>query len=214
MKRRVIAFDLDNTLTESKSPLTAHMAELLDGLLRKFQVCVISGGRFEQFEKQLLGKLRTDPRTLTALHIMPTSGTRYYKFDRASGSWQQIYAEDIAVEQREKIIAALNTSADALGYRAKKLWGLQIDDRGSQVTFSALGQIAPVAIKKTWDPDGNKKRKLRDYAAGLIPEFEVQIGGTTSIDVTRIGIDKAYGVKKLIKLLGITKNMSSLSVIS
>jgi phosphomannomutase len=205
MKRRVIAFDLDNTLADSKSPITVQMADLLDGLLKKFQVCVISGGKFEQFEEQLLNHLKAPPRTLTALHIMPTCGTRYFRFDVADKAWQQVYAEELTAAQRAKIVAALDKGADALGYRPKKLWGEQIEDRGSQVTFSALGQDAPVPRKQAWDSDGTKKRKLRDYVAKAIPEFEVRVGGSTSIDVTTPGIDKAYGIKKLIELLDVTK---------
>jgi len=205
MKRRVIAFDLDNTLADSKSPITEEMADLLNGLLRKFQVCVISGGKFEQFEKQLLNHLDAAPRTLRSLHIMPTCGTRYFRFGVAADAWQQVYAEDLSADQKAKIVAALDAGADALGYRAAKLWGAQIEDRGSQVTFSALGQEAPIATKEAWDPDGTKKGRLRDYVAKAIPEFEVRVGGSTSIDVTKPGIDKAYGIKKLIKLLAVTK---------
>jgi HAD superfamily hydrolase (TIGR01484 family) len=205
MKRRVIAFDLDNTLADSKSPITKRMADLLDGLLKRFQVCVISGGKFEQFEEQLLNHLRAAPRTLAALHVMPTCGTRYFRFDLAAKVWRQVYAEDLTADQRARIVAALDKGADALGYRPTKLWGAQIEDRGSQVTFSALGQEAPVASKQAWDPDGTRKRKLRDYVAKVIPEFEVRVGGSTSIDVTKPGIDKAYGIKKLIELLAVTK---------
>lgn len=205
MRRRVIAFDLDDTLAESKSPITAQMADLLSRLLARFQVCVISGGKLEQFEEQLLNHLEADAGALTALHIMPTCGTRYLRFDAAAKVWEQVYAEDLTTEQRAGIVAALDKGADALGYRAAKLWGAQIEDRGSQVTFSALGQDAPVASKTAWDPDGSKKRKLRDYVANLIPDFEVRVGGSTSIDVTRPGIDKAYGIAKLIDVLALTK---------
>ena len=62
-----------------------------------------------------------------------------------------------------------------------------------------------MAKKEAWDPDGAKKKKLRDYVAEAIPEFEVRVGGSTSIDVTKPGIDKAYGIKKLIELLAVTK---------
>jgi HAD superfamily hydrolase (TIGR01484 family) len=205
MIRRVVAFDLDNTLAESKSPITGEMAGLLDRLLARFQVCVISGGKFEQFETQLINHLNVAPDKLGALHLMPTCGTRYYRFDIAAGTWRQVYAEDLAAEKRALIVAALNKAADTLGFRETKLWGEQIEDRGSQVTFSALGQEAPVANKEAWDPDGAKKRKLRDYVAKEIPEFEVRVGGSTSIDVTKHGIDKAYGIKKLIALLGVAK---------
>jgi phosphomannomutase len=205
MKRRVIAFDLDNTLADSKSPITGQMADLLDRLLRRFQVCVISGGKFEQFEKQLLHGLKTAPRGLQALHVMPTCGTRYYRFDTARRAWQQVYAEDLTADEKTRVVAALNKGADALGYREPRLWGAQIEDRGSQITFSALGQDAPIANKEAWDPDGEKKRKLRDYVAELVPDLGVRVGGSTSIDVTKHGIDKAYGITKLMGLLGATK---------
>jgi phosphomannomutase len=205
MIRRVVAFDLDNTLAESKSPITVRMAGLLDRLLARFQVCVISGGKFEQFEAQLISHLDVAPARLGALHVMPTCGTRYYRFDLASGSWEQVYAEDLPADKRATIAAALEQGAAALGFRETKLWGEQIEDRGSQVTFSALGQEAPVASKEAWDPDGAKKRKLRDYVANELPEFEVRIGGSTSIDVTKRGVDKAYGIKKLIGLLDVKK---------
>jgi phosphomannomutase len=205
MKRRVIAFDLDNTLAESKSPISVEMARLLDRLLTRFQVCVISGGKFEQFEAQLIDHLHVAPARLCALHVMPTCGTRYYRFDLAADAWQQVYAEDIPADKRATIAAALAKGAAALGFHEAKLWGEQIEDRGSQVTFSALGQEAPVASKEAWDPDGAKKRKLRDYVASELPDFEVRVGGSTSIDVTKHGIDKAYGIKKLIGLLGIAQ---------
>ncbi len=205
MIRRAVAFDLDNTLADSKSPISGEMAGLLDRLLARFQVCVISGGKFAQFEAQLIDHLNVAPERLASLHVMPTCGTRYYRFDVATGAWQQVYAEDLPADKKAVIVAALNKGAEALGFRETKLWGEQIEDRGSQVTFSALGQEAPVVNKEAWDPDGAKKRLLRDYVAREIPEFEVRVGGSTSIDVTKHGIDKAYGMKKLIALLGVAK---------
>lgn len=205
MRRKVIAFDLDGTLAESKSALTDDMAMVLNELLVHYQVCVISGGKFEQFEKQLLANLNADPIKLENLHLMPTCGTRYYKYDVAKGKWDNIYAEDFTEAEKKKIINALNKGLDDLSMREEKLWGEIIEDRGSQVTLSALGQEAPVKDKEEWDPDNSKKKKLRDYVANIIPEFEVRSGGTTSIDVTKLGIDKAYGMHKLMEMLEVSK---------
>ncbi|MBA3841705.1 MAG: HAD-IIB family hydrolase [Actinobacteria bacterium] len=205
MKRRVIAFDLDNTLTDSKSPLVDEMADLLDRLLLRFQVCVISGGTFEQFQKQLLHGLKAAPDALRALHVMPTCGTRYYRFDIATRSWRLVYAEDLTDVQKTKIVAALTKGADALGYRGSRLWGRRSKTEAARSRFSALGQEAPIAETEAWDPDGGKKRKLRDYVAKLIPELGVRVGGSTSIDVTKHGIDKAYGINKLLVLLDAAK---------
>jgi hypothetical protein len=84
------------------------------------------------------------------------------------------------------------------------LWGEQIEDRGSQITFSALGQHAPLEEKDKWDPDIGKRKKIKAVLDGLIPEFSVRIGGSTSIDITKPGIDKAYGIRKLRDLLSIS----------
>lgn len=76
-------------------------------------------------------------------------------------------------------------------------------NRGSQITFSALGQRVPLEQKEKWDADFTKRKKIQALLKDLIPEFTVRLGGTTSIDVTKLGIDKAYGIKKLREILGI-----------
>lgn len=201
----MIAFDLDNTLADSKSPIAGRMAALLGELLTRLQVCVISGGSFEQFRTQLLHRLVVSPASLGALHLLPTCGTRYYRYGVDAEEWRQVYAEDISPKDKAVIVAALDQGAATLGFQNARLWGSQVEDRGSQVTFSALGQNAPVAEKEAWDPDDTKKRTLRDLVATEIPGFEVRVGGSTSIDVTRHGIDKAYGMTMLIAHLGIAK---------
>jgi len=206
MRRKVIAFDLDDTLAVTKSPISDQMSSLLGQLLDKYEVCVISGGKFEQFEKQLIGRLEVDGKLLTKLHIMPTCGTRYYRYDAKKSAWTKIYAEDLSEKQKKHIIAVLSEGAKALGYWEEKPYGDIIEDRGSQVTFSALGQQAPPEAKYAWDPDGVKKHALRDYAAERLTDLEVRVGGSTSVDVTRIGIDKGYGMKKLMEVLSIDKH--------
>lgn len=213
MRKKLIAFDLDGTLADSKSPAEDRMTELLAQLLEKFEVCVISGGKFEQFEKQLINNLKAGPLQLEHLHIMPTCGTRYYQYDTGKKDWREIYAENFTAAEKKQIIDALNKGFDDLNMRAKKIYGESIEDRGSQVTFSVFGQDIVdvlgkegVRQKEAWDPDNSKKLKLRDYIAPLIPDFEVRVGGVTSIDVTKLGIDKAYGMKKLMEMLSIGKD--------
>ena len=198
--KKIIAFDLDGTLAESKSALPDEMSELLSRLLEKYQVCIISGGKFAQFEMQLLANLHADESLLERLHIMPTCGTRYYRHNTETGMWNLQYAEDLNEEEKSRIIKALNDSIDELKLREANPWGELVEDRGSQITFSALGQKAPVDKKEAWDPDNKKKHALRDLVAEKIPDFEVRTGGSTSIDVTKLGIDKAYGMEKLMAM--------------
>jgi hypothetical protein len=192
---KAVAFDLDDTLAPSKSPLDPSMATALVSLLQRLPVCIISGGRFEQFRAQVLDRLTAPEQVLGRLHLMPTSGTRYYT--RQHGAWSLVYAEDLSAQEKSRIVQVLEDTSRALGYWEEHPWGELIEDRGSQVTYSALGQAAPLDAKAAWDPDGTKKRLLVEHAAPLLPDFEVRGGGSTSIDVTRKGIDKAYAVRKL-----------------
>jgi len=203
LRRRVLAFDLDGTLAVTKSPISTSVAVLLGRALEVFDVCVISGGAFHQFELQLIDRLHVDRCRLARLHLMPTSGTRYYRYDVAASGWNQQYAEDLAEDDKQRVVAVLEQGAAQLGFWEPAPHGEIIEDRGSQITFSALGQEAPPALKYAWDPDGAKKEALRRYAAERLPDLEVRAGGTTSIDVTRHGIDKAYGMRKLMALLDV-----------
>jgi HAD superfamily hydrolase (TIGR01484 family) len=198
---RVVAFDLDDTLAVSKSQIDDRMAKLLAQLLAQVDVCVISGGRFEQFDAQVLRHLDLDSVARQRLHLMPTCGTRYYRW--IDEGWGLVYAEDLSEEAKERVVSVLVEGAKALGIWEPEPWGEIIEDRGSQVTFSALGQRAPVDKKYAWDPDGAKKAALRDYAAARLPDLEVRSGGSTSVDVTKMGVDKAYGMRKLMEHLGL-----------
>jgi hypothetical protein len=191
--KKLIVFDLDGTLAPSKSSLAPQTAGLLRDLLGVVKVAVISGGAWTQFEKQLLADLPQGSR-LANLSLLPTCGTKFFQYN---GKWEELYSEDLTTEQKKKIIDSLDKAAAEAGYRADKLWGDVIEDRGSQVTYSALGQQAPLAEKEQWDPDFSKRKKIIVILETLIPEFSIRMGGATSIDVTKPGIDKAYGIGKL-----------------
>ncbi|KQQ06236.1 MULTISPECIES: HAD-IIB family hydrolase [unclassified Rathayibacter] len=199
---RLMAFDLDDTLAASKSPIDPEMADLFVRLLKATEVCIISGGQIAQFRMQVLDRLEgADPAVLAQLHLMPTCGTQYYRFD--DGDWKQIYAENLTDDEKQRALAAVEEKAKELGYWESETWGPILEDRDSQITFSALGQAAPVAIKQQWDPTGEKKNTLREAVQAVLPDLEVRSGGSTSVDITRKGIDKAYGMNKLTELTGI-----------
>jgi phosphomannomutase len=198
--KKLIVYDLDGTLAESKSSLDAEMAALLHDLLGIVNVAVISGGDWPQFEKQLLSNLPQDER-LVNLSLLPTCGTKFFQY---TGDWKKIYSEDFTEEEKKIIVRSLKKALEETGFKVEKVWGEVIEDRGSQITFSALGQLAPLKEKSKWDPDFSKRKKIKAILEPLIPEFSVRLGGTTSVDVTKQGIDKAYGIGKLRDTLGIS----------
>jgi phosphomannomutase len=198
--KKLVVFDLDGTLAESKSPLDFEMASLLRELLGIVRVAVISGGDWPQFEKQLLFNLTHD-ELLVNLFLLPTCGTKFFKY---TGQWKKLYSEDFTAGEKARIVSSLDKAAAAAGFKGERTWGEITEDRGSQITFSALGQRAPLAEKKAWDPDFTKRKKIKAILDTFLPDLSVLIGGATSIDVTRPGIDKAYGIQKLRDLLGIS----------
>jgi hypothetical protein len=198
--KKLIVYDLDGTLAESKSSLDAEMAARLHDLLGVIKVAVISGGNWPQFESQLLSHLPHDER-LANLSLLPTCGTKFYQY---SGDWEKLYEEDFTEDQREKIRSSLKKALAAAGFKVEKTWGEVIEDRGSQITYSALGQQAPLEAKDKWDPDHAKRKKLKAILDTYLPEFSVRMGGSTSIDITKPDIDKAYGIRKLRDILGIS----------
>ncbi|PYF99193.1 hypothetical protein SAMN05216184_10875 [Georgenia satyanarayanai] len=200
---RLVAFDLDDTLTPSKSPIHAEMAEALAALLGVVPVCIISGGQLEQFTTQVTDRLDLDDDARSRLHLMPTCGTRYYRYDDDGGELREVYAHDLSAEERAEALAVVEREARRLGLWEEETWGPVLEDRGSQITFSALGQHAPLDAKRAWDPTGEKKEQLRAAVAPLLPELEVRSGGSTSIDITRQGVDKAYGMTRLAEHTGI-----------
>ncbi len=199
--KKLIVFDLDGTLADSKSAVDPEMSGLLHDLLGVVKVAVISGGGWPQFEKQLVSNLPHD-KLLENLSLLPTCGTKLYRYE--STDWKEIYSEDFTTDQREKILDSLKKAIGIADFKIEKLWGEQIEDRGSQITFSALGQLAPLEEKDKWDPDVSKRGKIKSILEKFIPEFSVRTGGSTSIDVTKPGIDKAYGILKLRDILGIS----------
>jgi phosphomannomutase len=197
--KKLVVYDLDGTLAASKSPLDTEMAGLLHDLLGIVKVAVISGGAWKQFEEQLLSNLPHDER-LANLSLLPTCGTQFFRY---GADWTKLYSEDLAVAEKAKIESSLQKAESEAGFEPEKLWGEQIEDRGSQITFSALGQEAPLDEKVKWDPDYAKRKKIKAILDTLLPEFSVRMGGATSIDVTKPGIDKAYGIRKLRDTLGL-----------
>ena len=192
--KKLVAFDLDNTLAASKQALEPFMGEALSDLLGVADVAVISGGDWPQFQKQVASRL-PERANIDRLWLMPTTGTKLYKHD--GQGWHPIYAELFEDELKTRIKTAFTQSLAATGFTPEQTWGELVEDRGSQITFSALGQQAPLDAKEHWDPDFAKRKIIQADLRQRLPGLSINMGGATSIDVTREGVDKAYGLKKL-----------------
>jgi len=202
--KKLIVFDLDGTLTESKSNLDEEMATILCNLLEEWKVAVIGGGARKQFQKQFLAYLRCPKMRLENLFILPTSGASFFRFQK--NNWKRVYQYHLSQKEKTKIYIAFKKAFKEIGYvKPKKTYGKIIEDRESQITFSALGQKAPLAQKEEWNQKNDVRRRLKKTLEKYLPGFEVRLGGLTSIDITKKGLNKAFGVKEIIKSLSLSK---------
>ncbi|MDR3546733.1 MAG: HAD-IIB family hydrolase [Candidatus Pacebacteria bacterium] len=199
---KLIIFDLDNTLAASKEPITDEMADLLTRLIPHTSFAVISGGKLEQLQHQVIERM-TQVNDFSHIYLLPTSGAAMFAFD--CEVCKKIYEEELSPEEVAHIEEAIDKaiSDTQIIDLSTPSFGERIEFRGAEVTLSALGQEAPIAQKVAWDPDGTKRSILRDAISKLLPEYDVKRGGSTSIDVTRQGINKAYGIRKLSAYAGI-----------
>lgn len=201
---KLIAFDLDGTLAESKQRLSADMGELLAQLMSKIPVAVMSGASFTQFETQFLPALPTNA-PVKNLYLFPTSAAQCYTHTHKG--WMPKYDYSFTKVEREVILQALTQCLKETHFEQAhpKVWGERIEDRGAQISFSALGQQAPVEEKEKWRAAHNGERKaLYEALIKKLPGLCIRMGGLTTIDITRQGINKAFGVRQLAGLTGIS----------
>lgn len=198
---RAIAFDLDGTLAESKQALSPAMAEVLIKLARNMPVAVLSGGSWRQFIAQFLSGF--PPGTdFSNIYLFPDSAAQCFSYE--GGAWKALYDEQMSSEERAMIISSIKQALTQSNFpNPPQVWGEQIEDRGAEITFSALGQEAPPEEKKGWDPDRSKRMPLYQLLVQRLPEYTVALNSSTSIDITRKGMTKARGLRKFGELTSI-----------
>ncbi len=200
-KKKIVVADMDGTLTLSKQPMDQEMSELIDQLLEHKEFAVIGGGKYSLFQTQLVERLAADHDHLSRLYLFPTCATTLYRHN--GNGWKQVYAENLEESEKNRIMGAIETALKNVDFEMPQtVYGTVIEDRGTQISFSANGQLAPLEVKSKWDPDHKKRLKIKEHLNLLIPEFDVKIGGTNTIDITKGGIDKGYGINKISEYFG------------
>lgn len=183
-------------------PIDEEMKDLLMRLLKKKKVAIISGSGFDYYRLNILDVFDCPAELLQNLFLFPTTSTRFYRLEDAA--WKEIYADELTAEERKKIKEAFDQAFLDIGYQhPPQTFGEIVEDRGTQVTFSALGQQAPLDLKRQWKETQDRRPEIVEALKKYLPEFEIKMPGVTSIDVTRKGIDKGYGIGQMEKHLGV-----------
>ena len=204
ISKKVIVCDLDGTLALSKSPISQNMAETICRVLSRHYMAVISGGGYDQFKKQFLSRLLCEKEVLQNLILFPTMGAACYRYDPSTNDWRKVYENMLTKEEQKQIKDALNEAMKESGFDFSGAYGEIVENRGTQVTFSGRGERAPLEVKEVWDPKQEKRRQIIEILERKIPQFEIRLGGSTSIDITRKGIDKSYAIGNIKKELHVS----------
>jgi hypothetical protein len=197
--RKLILFDLDGTLTESRLPITQESAELFKLLLGNYYVGVVSGCSIDQMKHQLSGVLSSDK--LNKLYLFPSTSTCLYSYKK---EWVCIYKDVFNKEYSDTIKQTLlEVCKDVI---IDKPYGEVIDDRGGQIAIALMGLNAPLELKTNFDADYKIRLPLKLILEEVLPECEITIGGTTTITVTKKGMDKTNCVPLIKEYIGIEKH--------
>lgn len=185
--KKYIFFDLDNTLTRSRSEVTKEMSMLLKKLSNAHEVIVVSGASAKQITLQLGGSL---------------SG-RYWSMGQNGNVCidkfgKILWENKMHWMQKLEVFMYAKKIADARVFKYKNKLDL-VDDRGCQISLSVFGHTEPIAIKEAIDPD----QKLRQTILRRFPfkstDVEVKIAGTTCLDFFIKGKNKGSNVGELYK---------------
>lgn len=195
---RAVMFDLDETLAESFTPAAPTMLERLTRLSRALPFAVISGAGFDRIERDLMLHMPAARRENIAL--FPNSSSQCFLWH---DGWRAAYdielSEDERVEIRRAIERAILEVPEA---REAPHWGERVVDRGAQIAFAIIGTEAPHDAKRSWDPLGEKRAAIAKHLSLELPGYDVYTGGSSTVDITRAGINKAYGVRWYAEHLG------------
>lgn len=200
-KKVIICFDLDWTLAPSKETLDNEMAWLINKLLEKYYVAIITWWWVERFQKQIFDVITDDEMLLSHFIACPTCWTKMYKFEK--WKWIKLYSINFTKDQQNLILNTLCDVIDSFGLKPKKVWWNIIENWWSQITYSALGHQAPLNEKLSRDPNFEKRKIIQAELRRRLPEFSVNCGWSTSIDITMKWVDKAFCVIKLAEIFHI-----------
>ncbi len=180
---KLIAFDLDGTLTQHKTKLEPKNVALLDELSRSYRLLMVGAGACMRIFNQM---------DHYPLDIIGNYGLQYGQYNARTGELDPVRDEvfDIDRPAVEKRIAFLRQKHGFTAYA-----GDSVEYHASGcVTFPILGTKALQADKLAFDPDRSRRRSFYDEVCELFPEYRVFVGGSSSFDMSPRPYDKYYAL--------------------
>ncbi|MSU55425.1 MAG: HAD-IIB family hydrolase [Candidatus Taylorbacteria bacterium] len=191
-KYRHIFFDMDQTLTRSRSVVEPDMKRALQDLSSFSDGIVVSGANEEQIFKQITDDLKGK------IYILSQNGNSALGKD-GKVLWRNVLSD----AQKSEIYSHIDHIKREFSNLYKGAVDAdQIQDRGCQISFSFLGHNAKLESKEAFDPKGELRQTILKKIPFVSTSLEVKIGGTTCLDYFELGKNKGHNVLALIKNLG------------
>ena len=195
MNPKLIAFDLDGTLTQHKSPLSDEMRSTLDALRASGrQLLMVGAGACRRIFNQM-GAYPID--------ILGNYGLQYAEYDEGAKDLKFVFDERLPCD-RESVLKRASAFREKHGLTNFAGDSIEFHDSGV-VTFAILGTKAVQADKLAFDPDRAKRRAIYAEVCALFPDYKVFIGGSSSFDMAPAPYDKAYALSLLCEKRGLAK---------
>ena len=194
-EKKVIIADVDDTICESCQLVSDEMALEISRLIDTgFSFAFISGTKSESLQRMISSKLKKEH------HILGTTGTNYTLIKEDS-SVEIIYKYSLSDEEKGEIINAFDKLIENYNIQSMTTKEDQVQDRDSQITLSAIGRHAPTEAKAAYDSDGKIRLMWIEFLKKHLDseKYHMKIGGTTSVDITKKGFDKEWGIRKFAK---------------
>lgn len=195
-------FDLDNTLTRSRSHIAPEHAPILQKLAAVADVIVVTGGRNSQIIKQL------DPEMQGRYYVLAQNGNEAIKKDGT-----ELWMRRPSDEQKAAVVNLITQMKIHLNLSVKDENDL-IEDRGCSIAYSTIGHNEDVGTKEAYDPDHSKRLALIEHFRIEVDSLrqehgiEVRTGGTTCLDFFHAGKNKGYNVAQFLDTMGWKKEES------
>ncbi len=177
-------FDMDKTIAPARQPILLEMFNLLSSLSQ--EIIIVSGQDTEKIAWQS-NNLKAFVLGQNGNHAIAPDGT-------------ELWYTPLEEHQRTEILDHISEVMEILEHEVNHAWN-PIEDRGAQITFSPIGNTAPVDIKMAYDPDRVKRLSLLDSIPFASEELVVKIGGSTSLDYIHKDRHKGTNVQKLIDFM-------------
>ena len=182
---RVIAFDLDGTLTQHKTPLPDKNRAFLDKLRQSYTLLMVGAGQRSRIFRQM-GSYPID--------IIGNYGMQFCHYDSDSGALKMVYDEVIPCE-RDSVEERITALREKYGYTVFKGNSVKYHASGC-VTFPLLGTAADIEDKLAFDPDRSKRRAIYQDVKAVFSDFSVFIGGSSSFDFAPAPYNKYFALDR------------------